>query len=192
MRILKNKKGFTLIEVSITLAILAIMSAAMIWMSISGGRIYDNVSGRATLNDTANLIFQKISTEIESSEYLKIYSGITTITEFENWPDKDLSKSYILFDENNDTIYISVENVAMGYSELIPIIDSSLMYNAEFDMKFIKVADSLNTLDIKIDPKQPPRNQFEARDYSMSMFLHNVNAIYGDNSGNLIEYVRAR
>lgn len=192
MKILKNKRGFTLIEVSITLAILAIIMTAMIWISVSGGRIYDNVSSRATLNDTANLIFQRINTEIESSEYMKIYSGITTLSQFNNWPDKKLDKSYMLFDEDSDTIYVSAVNVAGGYSELVPIIDSELMYNAEFDMNFIKLSDSNNTIDVKIDPKQAPDNKEDARDYSISMYLHNVNVIYGDTSGKLIEYVRTR
>lgn len=192
MKILRNKRGFTLIEVSITLAILAIIMTAMIWISLSGGRIYDNVSSRATLNDTANLIFQKVTTEIESSEYMKIYGGITTLTQFNNWPDKKLDKSYILFDEDSDTIYVSVVNTAGGYSELVPIIDSGLMYNAEFDMNFIRLSGSSNTIDIKINPKQAQNNETDARDYSLSMYLHNVDTIYGDASGKLIEYVRTR
>lgn len=76
----KNKKGFTLVEMIVVIALVAIFGSIVIAVSVSSGKLFGMVQKTSIINDDARIIISDIEDELRFAKNIKETSAGSTDT----------------------------------------------------------------------------------------------------------------
>ena len=131
MNSIKNKKGFSLVEIIIYISLLAILTGAITWSIASILHSYNRMKDARAVENSAMASMDRMVKEIRNSKSVDLVhtatstaNGYLTLNDFDSNGNSETIKFYLL----NNRIFVDQNGSQMGPLTLESITVSSLVF----------------------------------------------------------------